>query len=56
MHISTNDQMELCEVVADKIAEIAKKQGKNVDAGYLFELMLGGNQCDIFDGILSEIK
>lgn len=56
MHISTNDQMELCGVVADKIAEIATKQGKKVDAGHLFELMFGGDHCDIFDAILGEIK
>ena len=52
MNISTNDQMELYEVVADKITKIALKQGKTVDSGYLFELMFGGDYSDIFDGIL----
>lgn len=55
MNISTNDQMDLCEAVAEKIAEIAAKQGKQVDVEYLFDLMFGGDYCDIFDGILSEI-
>lgn len=55
MHISTNDQIELCEVVADKISEIAKKQGKNISQEQIFNMLFGGDYCDTFDGILEAL-
>ena len=55
MRLSTNDQMELCEVVADKLVEFATKQGKQLDAGYVFELLFGGDYCDTFDNLLEAL-
>ena len=52
MHISTNDQMELCEMVSEKISDIAKKQGKNISQEQVFNMLFGGDYCDTFDGIL----
>lgn len=55
MRLSTNGQMELCEVVADKLAELAAQQGKHLDAGYIFELLFDGDYCDTFDSLLEAL-
>ena len=55
MHISTNDKIDLCEVVADKIAEIAKNQGKNISQEQIFNMLFGGDYCDTFDNILDAL-
>lgn len=56
MNISTNDQIELCDIVAEKIVEIAKNQGKNISHDQVFNMLFGGDYCDTFDGILEAIK
>lgn len=56
MNISTNDRIDLCDVVAQKIAEIAEKQGKQIIHSEVFNMLFGGDYCDIFDGVLEEIK
>lgn len=56
MNISTNDQIDLCDVVAQKIVEIAEKQGKQITHDEVFNMLFGGDYCDIFDGILGVIK
>ena len=55
MNISTNDQMDLCEVVSEKISEIAKKQGKNISQEQVFDMLFGGDYCDTFDSILEAL-
>lgn len=56
MRLSTHGQMELYEVVADKLSELAAQQGKQLDAGYVFELLFGGDYCDIFDTLLEALQ
>lgn len=55
MHLSTNDQIELCKVVVDKIVELANKQGKIIDAEVIFLMLLEGDHCYIFDSLLDEL-
>lgn len=55
MNISTNDRMDLCEAVAEMVSDIAKRQGKVVPSGEVFDLIFGGDYCDIFDGVLGAI-
>lgn len=55
MQLSTFDQMDLYEAVADKLAEIATRQGKQLDAAYVFELLFGGDYCDTFDNLLGAL-
>lgn len=56
MNISTHDRMDLCEVVAEKIAEIAQKQGKDISSGDVFDMLFGGDYCDTFDAILEAVE
>lgn len=55
MNISTNDKIDLCEVVSEKIADLAQKQGYTVHPDTIFEMIFDGDYCDIFDGVLGEI-
>ena len=56
MDISTNDKIELCDVVAQTIVGIAEKQGKKITHDEVFNMLFGGDYCDIFDSVLGEIK
>ena len=54
MHLSTNAQMELCEAVANKICELAKRQGKVLEPEKVFAMIFDGDYCDIFNDLLDE--
>lgn len=56
MNISTNDQIDLCDIVAQKIEAIAQKQGKDISSDEIFDMIYGGDYCDIFDSLLESIK
>lgn len=55
MNIITNDKIDLCEIVANKIVEIAARQGKELSSDDIFITIFEGDHCDIFDALLDDL-
>jgi len=55
MHLSTNEQIELCDIVAEKLSEFMENRGKPMPSSEIFEMIFGGDYCDIFDNLLNEL-
>ena len=55
MRLSTNEQIELCNIVAEKLSEFMDARGKSMPSSEIFEMIFGGDYCDIFDNLLDEL-
>lgn len=55
MQLSTNEKIELCDIVAEKLSEFAESRGKTTPQSEIFEMIFGGDYCDIFDNLLDEL-
>lgn len=55
MNISTNDKIDLCDIVTNAIVKIAARQGKELSSDDVFTMIFEGDHCDIFDALLDDL-